>query len=300
MFLIMLCLLISLPWSHYSLHRWYDYHGWWSNSHPVYQAFASVAVWDEGSWSSLVFLGIEVACGSRGYLLFQQKYTVDLVSYADLSDDATLDALMQLNLKLTPAMDEPLANPTRYRELVGALLSSISLSQGWTSHMSLYLHHVEVRYYGIYIWNIFHLRDLKMHYLLCTFDISQWISLDKNFVFSSFQINISLNMNYESNSYLNWNWDTDANSSLLNQMIHIRKRLAKHVSWFFQGPTSVHYDALLWIVCYLHAPLPMLFSFHLALHWSFKFILMSIGLETPLLIVITTDYCVFKLILVSW
>ncbi|XP_020110392.1 uncharacterized protein LOC109725561 [Ananas comosus] len=68
------------------------------------------------------FLGIKVAYSPRGYILSQQKYTADLLSRAELTDTGTVSTPMQLHQKLTPTMGEPLTNPTRYRELVGALV----------------------------------------------------------------------------------------------------------------------------------------------------------------------------------
>lgn len=58
----------------------------------------------------------------HGYLLSWKKYIIELILYIDLSDNTIADTLMQLHQKLIPNMDEPLANPTHYRELIGALV----------------------------------------------------------------------------------------------------------------------------------------------------------------------------------
>lgn len=43
------------------------------------------------------FLGVEVANGSHGYSLSQEKYIVDLISRVDFFNDATSNTLMQLH-----------------------------------------------------------------------------------------------------------------------------------------------------------------------------------------------------------
>ncbi|XP_020243550.1 uncharacterized protein LOC109821801 [Asparagus officinalis] len=68
------------------------------------------------------FLGLEVAYGPRGYLLSQQKYISDLLDRAELNDDQIADIPLQLHQKLAPDTGELLENPTRYREIVGALV----------------------------------------------------------------------------------------------------------------------------------------------------------------------------------
>lgn len=53
-------------------------------------------------------------------------YTTDMITRSDLSDDATIDTPMRLHEKLIPDIGDPLANPTRYHEFVGALTYLIS------------------------------------------------------------------------------------------------------------------------------------------------------------------------------
>lgn len=68
------------------------------------------------------FLGLEIAYSSRGYLLSQQKYISDILHRAALSDTRTADTPMELHIKLRPSDGVPLDDPTRYRQLVGALV----------------------------------------------------------------------------------------------------------------------------------------------------------------------------------
>lgn len=85
----------------------------------VCQRLIPATIWNKGLWSSLqCFLRIEVAYGSHRYLLFQQKYTIDLTSRVALTNDTTTDIPMQEIRKLMPDMGEPLAKPTCYHEMV--------------------------------------------------------------------------------------------------------------------------------------------------------------------------------------
>lgn len=68
------------------------------------------------------FLGLEIAYGPQVYLLSQQKYTIDLLICATLTDDTIIDTPFQLNQKLSHNIVEPLANPTQQCELIGALI----------------------------------------------------------------------------------------------------------------------------------------------------------------------------------
>ncbi|XP_020247876.1 uncharacterized protein LOC109825431 [Asparagus officinalis] len=63
-----------------------------------------------------------IAYGPRGYLLSQQKYISDLLARAELTGDQIADTPIQLHKKLAPDTGELLENPTRYREIVGALV----------------------------------------------------------------------------------------------------------------------------------------------------------------------------------
>lgn len=55
-------------------------------------------------------------------LLSQRKYISELLARAALTDERTAPTPMELHSKLSPTDGEPLSNPTRYRQLVGALI----------------------------------------------------------------------------------------------------------------------------------------------------------------------------------
>jgi hypothetical protein len=68
------------------------------------------------------FLGIEFSSTTTGFQLSQQRYTSDLLARAALSDTRTVATPMELHLQLQPDEGTPLADPTRYRHLVGSLV----------------------------------------------------------------------------------------------------------------------------------------------------------------------------------
>ena len=68
------------------------------------------------------FLGLEVAYARRGYLVSQQKYISDILSRACLIDLRTTTTPIELHHRFSTFDDELLPNPTRYREIVGALV----------------------------------------------------------------------------------------------------------------------------------------------------------------------------------
>jgi len=68
------------------------------------------------------FLGIEISSTSEGFFISQEKYIQDLLSRAALSDDRTVVTPMELNVQLRATDGDPLADPTRYRHLVGSLV----------------------------------------------------------------------------------------------------------------------------------------------------------------------------------
>ena len=68
------------------------------------------------------FLGLETTSTSDGIFLSQEKYTQDHLSRAALTDHCTVDTPMELGVHLRPTDGAPLANPTRYRQLVGSLV----------------------------------------------------------------------------------------------------------------------------------------------------------------------------------
>ena len=68
------------------------------------------------------FLGLEVTSTSDDIFLSQEKYTQDLLSRAALTDHRTVDTPMEIGVHLRPTDGVPLADPTRYRQLVGSLV----------------------------------------------------------------------------------------------------------------------------------------------------------------------------------
>jgi hypothetical protein len=65
------------------------------------------------------FLGIEITSTADGYYISQHKYVQDLLHRSGLTDDKTATTPMELNLQLGPTDGTPLADPSRYRHLVG-------------------------------------------------------------------------------------------------------------------------------------------------------------------------------------
>jgi len=66
------------------------------------------------------FLGIEVSSTPHGFYLSQEKYIQDLLDRASLTDHRTVETPMELNVHLCATDGEPLADPTRYRHIVGS------------------------------------------------------------------------------------------------------------------------------------------------------------------------------------
>src|SRR6516165_7589582 len=67
------------------------------------------------------FLGIEVAQSSSRIALSQRKYALDILEETGMLDCRPIDSPMDPNIKLLPGQGEPLADPGRYRRLVGKL-----------------------------------------------------------------------------------------------------------------------------------------------------------------------------------
>jgi hypothetical protein len=68
------------------------------------------------------FIGIEVTSTSEGYYLSQQKYLNDLIVRSGLTDNRTAATPMELNLQLRSDDGTPLADPSRYRHIIGSLV----------------------------------------------------------------------------------------------------------------------------------------------------------------------------------
>ena len=68
------------------------------------------------------FLGLKVAYARCGYLVSQQKYIFDILSRNCLTDLRTAATPIELHHRLSTSDGELLPDPTRYREIVGALV----------------------------------------------------------------------------------------------------------------------------------------------------------------------------------
>jgi hypothetical protein len=68
------------------------------------------------------FLGIEVSSTSDGIYLSQEKYIQDLLARSCLTDQRPVETPIELNLQLRATDGKPLADPTRYRHIVGSLV----------------------------------------------------------------------------------------------------------------------------------------------------------------------------------
>lgn len=79
------------------------------------------------------FLGIELARNRDGILKHQRKYCLELISYMGLSSSRPIEALNELNHKITTAefdlhfpptsnTDKLIEDPIKYQKLMGRLL----------------------------------------------------------------------------------------------------------------------------------------------------------------------------------
>jgi hypothetical protein len=68
------------------------------------------------------FLGIQVQQTLKGFYLSQSKYIQDLLDRSGLTDTRPIATPMDIHLQLRPKDGTPLANPTRYRHIVGSLV----------------------------------------------------------------------------------------------------------------------------------------------------------------------------------
>jgi len=68
------------------------------------------------------FLGIVVSSTPQSSNLSQEKYIQNLLDRASLTNHRTVELPMELNVHLRTTYGEPLADPTRYRHIVGSLV----------------------------------------------------------------------------------------------------------------------------------------------------------------------------------
>ncbi|XP_031264032.1 uncharacterized protein LOC116122314 [Pistacia vera] len=86
------------------------------------QSFLSEHFWIKCLGNLCYFLGIEVACSSKGISICQRKYALDILSDADVLNTRPLKLPMEQNLKLRIDDGLPLSDPLPYRRLVGRLI----------------------------------------------------------------------------------------------------------------------------------------------------------------------------------
>lgn len=67
------------------------------------------------------FLGVEVQPIAKGIFLSQWKYTIDLLTRANMLDAKPVSTPMDANITLTLGSGSSIENATEYRTLVGSL-----------------------------------------------------------------------------------------------------------------------------------------------------------------------------------
>jgi len=70
----------------------------------------------------LLFFGIEVASSSKGYLLSQSKYVVDLFEHSRHTDNKIVYTPIEKNVWHSPSYDIPLNDSILYQTIVGSLV----------------------------------------------------------------------------------------------------------------------------------------------------------------------------------
>ena len=69
----------------------------------------------------LHFLGVTVEPRPSGLLLHQRKYALDIVERAGMTDCKPCSTPIDTQVKLSADLGDPVADPTAYRSLAGAL-----------------------------------------------------------------------------------------------------------------------------------------------------------------------------------
>ena len=67
------------------------------------------------------FLGVTVEPRPSGILLHQQQYALDILEWAGMTNCKPCSTLVDTQVKLSAALCDPVADPTIYRSLNGAL-----------------------------------------------------------------------------------------------------------------------------------------------------------------------------------
>jgi len=93
---------------------------------PQFIAFVKARLSEQFLMSDLgplrYFLGIEISSTPQDFYLSQEKYIQDLLDSASLTYHRTVQTPMELNVHLRATDGELLADPTRYRHIVGSLV----------------------------------------------------------------------------------------------------------------------------------------------------------------------------------
>ncbi|KAL5581259.1 hypothetical protein UlMin_013701 [Ulmus minor] len=79
------------------------------------------------------FLGIEVAYSPRYYLLSQSKYVADILEWAILTDNKTVDTPIEVNAKYSSSDSLPLSDPTLYCTIVRSLFVASPTTVHWAA-----------------------------------------------------------------------------------------------------------------------------------------------------------------------
>jgi len=86
-------------------------------------------------------MGIKVAYSPRGYLLSQLKYIADILEWVRLTNNKTIDTLIEVNVRYYSSYGLPLTDPTLYRTIVGSLVYLIITRPG-----TAYVVHVVIQF----------------------------------------------------------------------------------------------------------------------------------------------------------
>ena len=109
-------------------------------------------------------MGLEITHSTDGLYLTQSKYASELLSRAGLTNNKTIDTLVEFNVHLTFLRGKPLSNPSLYRCLVGSLvyLTVIHPDISYAVHqVSQYLSAPRSTYYAAVLCILRYLKTLS-------------------------------------------------------------------------------------------------------------------------------------------